>query len=501
MGNDVVLKMEGIEKHFSGVYALKGVKFSLQIGECHALLGENGAGKSTLIKVLGGIYKADAGKIWIDGEEASIEGVKDAQKKGISIIHQEIVLVQDISISQNIFLGREPVNKFGMKDIKKMNREASKMVHALGLNIDVTKNVRSLSIAQQQMVEIIKAVSFQSKIIVMDEPTSSLAEKEVEHLFEIIRKLKQQKVSVIYISHKLNELFTISDRISVLRDGAYVDTKVTKDTCMDELISLMVGRELTEYYSRTEHSIGDIAFEVKGLNKKGTFQDVSFNIRRCEIVGFAGLVGAGRSEIMKAVFGVDKLESGQIFVDGKEVKLKNVKDAINHKIALIPEDRKKEGLILKNTVEFNLTVTIQDQYKKGIAVNKKKRDEIVNRYIKAFSIKTPTARQMIANLSGGNQQKVVLAKWLATSPEILILDEPTRGVDVGAKAEIYTIIDDLARKGMAVILISSELPELINMCDRIYVTSEGSITGELQREEFSQERIMYFATGGNSHGK
>lgn len=493
----VVLEMEGIEKHFSGVYALKGVNFSLQKGECHALLGENGAGKSTLIKVLGGIYKADAGKIWIDNEEANIDGVKDAQKKGISIIHQEIVLVQDLSIAQNIFLGREPVNRFGMKDLKKMNQEATQMVQALGLDIDVTRKVRSLSIAQQQMVEIIKAVSFQAKIIVMDEPTSSLAEKEVEHLFEIIRKLKQQGVSIIYISHKLNELFTISDRITVLRDGTYVDTKVTKETNIDELISMMVGRELTEYYSRTEHSIGDVVFEVKGLNKKGIFQDVSFNIRRNEIVGFAGLVGAGRSEIMKAIFGVNKLDSGQIFIDGKEVKFKNVKDAIRHKIALIPEDRKKEGLILKNTVEFNLTLTVQDQFKKGVAVNTRKKDEIVNRYINAFSIKTPSARQIIANLSGGNQQKVVLSKWLATSPEILILDEPTRGVDVGAKAEIYSIIDDLAKKGMAVIVISSELPELINMCDRIYVASEGRITGELTRDEFSQERIMYYATGGN----
>ena len=499
MDSSVVLKMEGIEKHFAGVYALKGVNFTLNEGECHALLGENGAGKSTLIKILGGIYKADGGKIWVNGSETDIEGVKDAQKKGIGIIHQEIVLVQDISIAQNIFLGREPINKFGMKDIKKMNQEASEMVNAFGLDIDVTKNVRNLSIAQQQMVEIIKEVSFQAKIIVMDEPTSSLAEKEVEHLFEIIRRLKQQNVSVIYISHKLNELFAISDRISVLRDGVYVDTKVTKDTSMDELIRLMVGRELTQYYNRTDHTSGDVAFEVKGLNKKRTFQDISFNIRKCEIVGFAGLVGAGRSEIMKAIFGIDTAESGQIFVDGKEVTVKNVKDAMKYKIAMIPEDRKKEGLILKNSVEFNLTLTVQNKYKKGISVNNKKKNEIVNTFIKAFSIKTPTSRQIIGKLSGGNQQKVVLAKWLATSPNILILDEPTRGVDVGAKAEIYKIIDELARKGMAVILISSELPELINMCDRIYVVSQGRITGELQKDDFSQERLMFLATGGKEN--
>ncbi len=496
MDNKIVLEMKGIEKQFAGVYALKDVQFSLREGEVHALLGENGAGKSTLIKVLGGIYRADSGQIRINGNEIKIDGVKDAQEKGISIIHQEIVLVPHISVAENIFLGREPVNKIGLKDCKKMNEEAKKMVVSLGLDIDVTREVFYLTIAQQQMVEIIKAVSFNSKIIIMDEPTSSLAEREVEHLFEIIRKLKKQGVSIVYISHKLNELVAITDRITVMRDGKYIDTKVTSETTVNELIGLMVGRELTEYYTRTKHSIGDIAFEVRNLNKKGTFKNVSFHIRKGEIIGFAGLVGAGRSEIMKAVFGVDKLGSGEIYLDGKLLHLKNVKDAIDHGIALIPEDRKKEGLILKNSVAFNITLTIQDKYKKGIIENKHVRNEIINKYINAFSIKTPAIEQLTHNLSGGNQQKVVLAKWLATDPKVLILDEPTRGVDVGAKAEIYSIIDDLAEKGMAVIVISSELPEIINMCDRIYVVAQGKISGELSRDEFLQERIMYYATGG-----
>ena len=492
-----VLEMKDIEKKFANVYALQGVKLQLKMGEVHALLGENGAGKSTLIKVLGGIYKADGGQILVDGKPASVHSVKDAQALGFNIVDQEIVLVPHISVAENIFLGREPITKTGLKDKKKMCREAAKLVKLLGLEIDVTQDVYYLTIAQQQLVEIIKAVSFQSKIIVMDEPTSSLAEREVEYLFEVIKKLKKQGVSIIYISHKLNELFTIADRITVMRDGQYVDTKETKETSMDELIKMMVGRELKEYYSRGEHEIGKTAFEVKNITSKGKFEKVSFHIKKGEIVGFAGLVGAGRSEIMQAIFGVRPIDSGEIFMDGERVRFRNVQDAIHHGIALIPEDRKKEGLILKNTVGYNITLNIQDQYKKFIHVDTRIRDAIIDKYIKAFSIKTPSAEQLVNNLSGGNQQKIVLSKWLATNPKVLILDEPTRGVDVGAKSEIYTIIDQLAQKGMAVILISSELSEAINMCDRIYVVSQGQITGELNREDFNQEKIMYHATGGN----
>jgi len=491
-----VLEMRKIDKKFTGVYALQGVDLKLQKGEVHALLGENGAGKSTLIKVLGGIYKADSGQILVEGKEVTIQSVKEAQQLGINIVHQEIVLVPHISVAENIFLGREPVTKAGFKDKRKMIREARELVMQLGLDIDVTRDVYFLTIAQQQLVEIIKAVSFNSKIIVMDEPTSSLAEREVEYLFEVIRKLRQQGVGIIYISHKLNELFTITDKITVLRDGQYVDTKVTKETTMDELIKMMVGRDLKEYYSRGKHSIGDVAFEVKGLSQKGIFENVSFKINKGEIVGFAGLVGAGRSEIMQAIFGVAPFDSGEIYLEGQKVKLKSVRDAIKKGIALIPENRKKEGLILKNTVAFNITLTVQDQYKKFIHVNRKKHDELVSKYIQAFSIKTPSQDQLVNNLSGGNQQKIVLSKWLATAPKVLILDEPTRGIDVGAKSEIYTIIDKLAQEGMAVILISSELSELINMCDRIYIAAQGQITGELDHEDFDQEKIMYHATGG-----
>jgi len=491
-----VLEMKNINKKFASVYALEGVNLQLKKGEVHALLGENGAGKSTLIKVLGGIYKADDGQIFVAGKPVVIQSVREAQALGINIVHQEIVLVPHISVAENIFLGREPVTKTGLKDKKKMYQEAEKLVKQLGLNIDVKKDVYYLTIAQQQLVEIIKAVSFNSQIIVMDEPTSSLAEREVDYLFEVINKLKKQKVSIIYISHKLNELFSITDRITVMRDGKYVDTKETKTTSIDELIKMMVGRDLTEYYSRGEHTIGEKALEVKDLSRKGKLENVSFYIKKGEIVGFAGLVGAGRSEIMQGVFGVSPIDSGEIYLDGKKVKFKNVQDAIDHGVALIPEDRKKEGLVLKNTVGYNITLTVQDQYKKFVYVNRKKRDDIIHKYIKAFSIKTPSAEQLVNKLSGGNQQKIVLAKWLATNPKVLILDEPTRGVDVGAKSEIYKIIDQLAGEGMAVILISSELTEIINMCDRIYVVAQGQITGELNREDFNQEKIMYHATGG-----
>ena len=496
MANNVVLGMKNIEKRFSNVYALKGVNLILERGEVHALLGENGAGKSTLIKVLGGIYHCDGGEIYIDGIKTNIENVRDAQAKGISIIHQEIVLVPHLSVAQNIFLGREPVTKTGIIDIATMKHHAQEMVLQLGLNIDVTQDVFRLTIAQQQLVEIVKAVSFDAKIIVMDEPTSSLTEHEVKQLFKIIHSLRAKGIGMIYISHKLGELFEISDKITVMRDGTYVGTLITKDTNKNELISMMVGRSLTEFYTRTNRELGDMAIETVGLTKRGQFEGVAFSVKQGEIVGFAGLVGAGRSEVMKAVFGIDTLDAGTVLLEGKPVQIRNVRDAMSHKIALIPEDRKKEGLVLKGAVGFNMTLTVLKEFIAAGRVNYRKKMEIIRKYIDSFSIKTPSPEQLAMNLSGGNQQKIVLAKWLATKPKVLILDEPTRGVDVGAKAEIYAIIDQLAQEGLAVIMISSELPEIINMCDRVYVMARGKIQGELARDDFSQEKIMEYATGG-----
>jgi ABC-type sugar transport system ATPase subunit len=491
-----VLEMRNIHKRFPGVYALKNVNFELKAGEVHGLLGENGAGKSTLMKVLGGIYDIDEGEIYIDGQKVLIKNVKDSQNAGVSIIHQELVLVPYMSVAENIFSGREPVGKMGFIKKDVMLKEAQKLLDSFELGIDASELVVNLNIAQQQMVEIARAISFNSKILVMDEPTSSLTEKEVEFLFKTIENLKSQGVGVVYISHRMSELFRITDRITVMRDGQYIGTKVTKETNVDELISMMVGRELTDYYHRTFHELGENALEVKNLTKAGIFKDISFNLRKGEILGFSGLVGAGRSEIMKAIFGLDPIDYGEIYIDGKKVEIRSPNDAMDLGIALVPENRKDEGLILKGNVGYNMTLRVLDKFIKFAKVNKTKEDEIINTYIENLAIKTSSKSQLVSNLSGGNQQKVVIAKWLAAKPKILILDEPTRGVDVGAKAEIYAIMNRLVEEGVSIIMISSELPEIINMSDRVVVVHNGSIAGILNRDEFSQEKIMHLATGG-----
>lgn len=491
-----LLEMKNIHKRFPGVYALRNVNFELRAGEVHGLLGENGAGKSTLMKVLAGIYDVDEGEIYIDGRKVEINDVKDSQKAGVSIIHQELVLVPYMSVAENIFSGREPVGKLGFVKKDEMLAQAQRLLDSFDLGIDASRLVADLNIAQRQMVEIARAISFNSKILVMDEPTSSLTEKEVEFLFKTIESLKAKGVGIVYISHRMAELFRITDRITVMRDGQYIGTRVTKETNVDELISMMVGRELTDYYHRTFHELGEVALEVKNLTRNGVFKDVSFNLRKGEILGFSGLVGAGRSEIMKAIFGLDPIDSGEIYIEGKKVEIKSPRDAMNLGIALVPENRKDEGLILKSSVGYNMTLRVLDEFIKFIRVNRAKENEIIDTYVQELGIKTPSRSQSVANLSGGNQQKVVIAKWLAAKPKILILDEPTRGVDVGAKAEIYAIMNNLVQTGVSIIMISSELPEIINMSDRVAVVHNGSIKGILNKDELSQEKIMHLATGG-----
>ena len=495
-----VLTMKGIKKSFSGVYALSGIDFSLNLGEVHALLGENGAGKSTLIKVLGGVYQPDEGSILIDGQEAKISSIKDARHYGIGIIHQEIVLVPYLSVAQNIFLGREIVKANKVVDIAEMNRQSAKMLSSLGVNIDETELVGNLTIAQQQMVEIIKAVSFQAKIIVMDEPTSSLSNEEVEQLFEIIAKLKENQVSIIYISHRMEELFRISDRITVIRDGQYVGCKNTRETDSSELVAMMVGRSLSGFYSRdfSEPDKKETCLEIKNLTKKDTFYDISFTLKKGEILGFAGLVGAGRSEIMESIFGATLFDSGEIFINGNKVKFTKPSEAIRRKIAMVPEDRKKQGLVLCAGVRFNLTLASLKKYVTGLVVNRQKCRNVTDKYRHLLKLKAASDEMEVSGLSGGNQQKVVLGNWLATDPEILILDEPTRGVDVNAKFEIYNVMNELVKNGMAIILVSSELPEIINMCDRVCVIREGKLMKILSREEMSQEEIMKYAAGGTA---
>ena len=492
-----LLEMTGVNKQFPGVYALKGVDFTLEKGEVHALLGENGAGKSTLMKILGGIYSIDDGGILINGNEVKINSVKDAQQYGISIIHQEIVLVPYLSIAENIYLGREPLTKAGLIDRKQMYENAQKFLDDFELGLSAETLVGKLTVAQQQMIEIIKAVSFNSNIIIMDEPTSSLSEKEVEFLFKTIRDLKAQGVGIVYISHRMNELFEITDRITVLRDGEYIGTVLTKETKIDDLISMMVGRELTNYYVRDFSEPGETVLRVEHLSRKGVLDDVSFELYKGEILGFAGLVGAGRSELMKCIFGLDPFDEGEIFVNGQKAIIKNPNDAIKNRIAYVTENRKEEGLFLIRSVQYNVTIKILDEFIKFFKVNSKYENRVTREYINDLSIKTPSAEKTVGNLSGGNQQKVLISRWLATKPKVLILDEPTRGVDVGAKAEIYAIMNRLVQEGVSIIMISSELPEVINMSDRIAVMCQGKIQTILNRDRFSQETIMHYATGGN----
>ncbi|MBE5685368.1 MAG: sugar ABC transporter ATP-binding protein [Ruminococcus sp.] len=500
---EYVLELKNIYKSFPGVKVLEDVTLQVRPGEVHALMGENGAGKSTLMKILMGIYKADQGSIFLEGEETVIHGPKDAMSKGISMIHQELNTVLDMEVAENVFVGRELLKK-GMEklkivDIARMREETGKYFREMNIDIDPRAKMRTLSVAEMQLVEIVKAISLNSKIIVMDEPTSAITEKEAAVLFTQIERLKKQGVAIIYISHKMDEIFRISDTITVLRDGQWIGTKPAKELDNDMLIKMMVGRELTDIYPKDPVEIGDVILEVKNLSRGKKVQDASFSLRKGEVLGIAGLVGAGRSELVETIFGLYPKTGGQIFLHGKEVHIKNSADAIKNKMALITEDRKQTGLNLIVSVKENIaSVSIGKLSTHGI-VNDKKINEVSEKYIKELKIKTPDGNAIVGNLSGGNQQKVVLAKWLLDEPDIIIFDEPTRGIDIGAKRDIYLLINNLAKEGKAVIVISSEMAEVMGICDRILVMAEGRINGEIRREEFSQEVIMGYAsniTGG-----
>ena len=493
MDERTVLQMKGVKKYFPGVKALDGVDFELKKGEIHALLGENGAGKSTLIKILTGIYSMTEGSIHIKGEEVHMKSVKDARDNRIAAIHQEICLVPYISVARNVYLGRELRNKLGLMDDKTMETETQKLLDRLGMDIDASKEVRQYSIAQQQLIEIAKALALDAEILLMDEPTSSLTEKEVVNLFETIRRLKDNGTSIIYISHRMEELFELSDRVTVLRDGQYINTYVTKDTTREELVAAMVGRQLTEFYVKDSVPQDEVFLEVKNLSREGVFQNVSFTLKKGEILGVSGMVGAGRSEVARAIVGIDEKQSGEVLLEGKPLDIQKPIDAINAGIVLIPENRKEEGLVLENSVRFNTTLAVLKEFIRGIFWNRKKEENIVDEHINSLNIRTPHQEQLVLNLSGGNQQKVVIAKWLATQPKVLIMDEPTRGVDVGAKAEIYTIMNSLAKQGISIIMISSDLPEIINMSDRVLVMREGNLAGILEKDEIGQEQIMRYA--------
>jgi len=489
-----ILEMVNISKSFPGVKALDKVSLRAFPGEVMGLLGENGAGKSTLMKILSGVYKKDEGIIKIDGKEVEINGIKDAKRLGISIIHQELSLLPNLTIYENLFLGNEIVKGFKLNK-KDMIQKSQELLKKFNFNKSPKTLTRDLTVGEMQMVEIIKAISKNAKIVIMDEPTTALTEVETERLFTIINQLKQQNIAIIYISHRMEEIFRICDRITVLRDGTFVGEEDIKNVTKDKLISMMVGRKLEEQFPYVEVEKGKTILEVRNLSWK-KIKDVSFNLKEGEILGIAGLMGSGRTEVAKLIFGEYKKEKGEILVEGKKVNINSPKDAIKNGIAYLSEDRKKEGLVLKLSVLENMMIANLKAYEnKFKRLNKKKQLSDCKDYIKKLSIKTSSPYQIIKNLSGGNQQKVIIARWLLNSPKVLIIDEPTRGIDVGAKKEIYDILNQLKKQGKGIIMISSEMEEILGISDRIIVMHEGRITGEISRKEANQELIMKYAVG------
>jgi inositol transport system ATP-binding protein len=495
--NVFALEMKGISKSFPGVKALDDVSLYVKLGTVHALMGENGAGKSTLMKILAGIYKPDKGELFLKGNKVGFTNPRDALHYGISMIHQELSFISELTVADNIFLGREPcLGKSKVINKKEQTVRALKLFNQYKIDLDPDKRMSALSVSDRQMVEIVKAVSNNADIIVMDEPTSAITEREVEKLFEIIKMLTSQGKSIIYISHKMDEIFKIADDITVLRDGCFIDSKPSAELNHDQLISLMVGRELKDVYQSKTAKNETVFMEVKNLTRKGSFENISFTVHQGEVIGIAGLVGAGRTEVVESIFGVYPPHSGEIYINQEKVVHKHPKQAINNGIALVTEDRKQTGLNLIGSVRDNITlVNLRKFAFFNNIISQKKENHVVDEQIQSLKIKTPNRNIAVKNLSGGNQQKIVIAKWLINNPDILILDEPTRGIDIGAKAQIYKIISDFASSGKSVIVISSEMPELFGICDRIIVMSEGQLTGEFTRKEFDQEKIMACCAG------
>lgn len=496
----VLVRMEGIEKSFPGVHALSNCQFELRRGEIHALVGENGAGKSTLMKILSGIYKKDAGTIMVRGEPVEFHNTKQAQIHGISIIHQELNLMKHLTVAQNIFIGREHSQKLPfLVDDKTINDKTKQLFSMINLDLDPRVKISELTVAKQQMVEIAKALSYNMDVLIMDEPTSALSDSEIEDLFKVIRHLKEQGKGIVYITHRMEEIKQICDRVTVMRDGHYIATTPIQEITIEQVIAQMVGREVYE----TVHSHGDttkneVILEVRNLNQGKKVQDVSFKLHKGEILGFAGLLGAGRTETARVIFGADPKDSGEIFIKGEKVEIRHPKDAVKHGLGYLSEDRKQYGLALNLSVETNTVMASFGQFITPLGtVDIKKTKRIAQEYVERLKTKTPGIDQLVKNLSGGNQQKVVISKWLVRNCDVLIFDEPTRGIDVGAKSEIYKLLNELADEGKSIIMISSELPEILRMSHRVLVMCEGKVTGILPAEGCTQEKIMHYATMRN----
>jgi ribose transport system ATP-binding protein len=500
-----LIQMEGIEKSFPGVHALSGCRFELLPGEIHGLVGENGAGKSTLMKVLSGIYEKDAGTIKVQGRTVEAHNARQAQILGISIIHQELNLMKHLTAAQNIFIGREHKRGFRfLVDDPEINRKSEELFKRINLRLDPRVQVAGLTVAQQQMIEIAKALSFNSAVLIMDEPTSALSDSEIEELFKVIRDLKSQGKGIVYISHRMDELHRICDRVTVMRDGKYIATTPMKDITTARIIAQMVGREIYEgRHLHGDTSKNEVVLEVKNLNRGRVVQDVSFELHKGEILGFAGLLGAGRTETMRLIFGADPMESGEIFVKGKKASIKKPRDAVRRGIGYLSEDRKRYGLALGMSVKVNTVMASLGSFLKPLGIiDEAKSKRVAQEYVERLNTRTTGVEQLAKNLSGGNQQKVVVGKWLVRDSDILIFDEPTRGIDVGAKSEIYKLLNELADQGKSIIMISSELPEVLRMSHRIVVMCEGRVTASLRAEESTQEQIMHYATlrGGAAPG-
>ncbi|WP_227939543.1 sugar ABC transporter ATP-binding protein [Alkalihalobacillus deserti] len=496
----MIIHMGGISKSFSGNQVLKEVAFSLKKGEIHALMGENGAGKSTMMKILTGIYSRDSGTVEVKGRSVVYKGPKDAEKDGIAVIHQELNILPELTVAENLFLGNEQtVGKTPWLKTREMNRMTEERLRDLGLKVKATERAGNLSVGKQQIIEIAKALMTNADVIIMDEPTAALTDREIDTLFKTIRDLQKQGVSFIYISHRMEEIFSLCDRITVLRDGQYVGVKNIRETSFDEIVSMMVGRQLGGRFPEVTNQPGDVKLEVKNLARSGEFENISFSVKSGEILGISGLMGAGRSEVVETLFGYRKAEKGQIFINGKEVQITSPIVAIKNGLGLITEDRKSKGLVTDFSIRENISLVNLKSISSNGWISHSQESSFVENLIKRLGVACSGPEQKAKSLSGGNQQKIVIAKWLGTNPSVLILDEPTRGVDVGAKKEIYTIMKELAEQGVAIIMVSSELPEIIGMSSRVMVMFEGEMQTILDRNELSEEHIMHYATGGDKH--
>lgn len=493
-----VLRVEHIMKRFPGVLAVNDVSFSLDKGEVLALLGENGAGKSTITKIICGAQKPDSGALYIEGENVQFESAREAMNKGVGMVYQELSMVGNMSVAENIFMNRQPVNALGNVQWKKLYEDTTRLLEKFDIQVDPRTLVKNLSVGTQQLLEILKAISLQPKVLILDEPTSSLAEKEVELMFNTIRTLQKEGYSFIYISHKLSEIFEISDKVVVMRDGCYVDCRQTATLNENDIIKMMVGREIEDIYGRRQQPLAEeegYGFEVRGLTAAGLYEDVSFGVRRGEILGISGLIGAGRTEMALGIVGAHQKDKGELLLHGQPLSIHDPRGAINNKIAYLTEDRKKLGLYLTSPIKDNIVAPMLGHFARGGRMQDAEIQQYAKTQVEKYGISTPSVEQKVGNLSGGNQQKCLISMWMGTQPDVLIFDEPTRGVDVGAKSEIYRIVREFAAEGKCVILISSELPELLGISDRIMVMCRGRISGEVERENFNEERIMEYATG------